>query len=78
MFVEESSCIILSSEMNEWINICVVVPFGIDFLTVEEVASEAFEDWFDAETDEPIGDYIDRILKENDLECVLYYKPDIR
>lgn len=60
--IEITSAIILRSEMNEWINICITVDPYEDLIKVREVAEKAFDDWFDLDTCECIGDYIKRML----------------
>ena len=61
---EVTSAIILYSEMNEWINICITVSPYEDILRVKEIAEKAFDDWFGLDTDECIGDYIKRMLDD--------------
>lgn len=67
------SAIILQSELNTWINICIVPHPYENFSAVKYVAEKAFEDWFDEDTDEPIGDYIKRKLDEAECEYEIYY-----
>ena len=45
--IEITSAIILRSELNEWINICITVDPYENLLKVREVAEKAFDDWFD-------------------------------
>lgn len=66
--LEVRSAILLRSELNPWIDICVIPGQHEDFSKVQYFAEKAYDDWFDDETDEPIGDYIRRKLDE--AECV--------
>ena len=62
--IETTSAIILRSELNEWINICITVDPYEDLIKVKEVASKAYDKWFNSDTTECIGDYIKRKLDE--------------
>ena len=62
--IEVTSAIILRSELNEWINICITVDPYEDLMKVREVASKAYNKWFNSDTTECIGDYIKRKLDE--------------
>lgn len=62
--IEERSAIVIHSELNEWINICIVVEPYEDFMNVKEIASKAYDKWWDSDTTECIGDYIKRKLDE--------------
>lgn len=70
---EVRSAILLQSELNPWINICVVPDSYEDFNKVQYFAEKAYDDWFDDETDEPIGDYIKRKLDEAECGYEIYY-----
>ena len=61
---EVRSAIILRSELNPWIDICIVPDQYEDFGKVKAVAEEAYYDWFEQDAEEPIGDYIRRKLDE--------------
>lgn len=63
----ETSAIIIQSEMNPWINICITVNPYEDFLKIKEIAGSAYDEWFNSDTDECISDYIKRKLDE--AEC---------
>jgi hypothetical protein len=62
--IEQRSAIVIHSELNEWINVCIVVEPYEDFMKVKEIASEAYSEWWDSDTSECIGDYIKRKLDE--------------
>ena len=70
--IEDRSCILLTSEMNNWIKICIVVEPYEDFTKVKDIASKAYDKWFNIDTDEPISDYIRRKLDENELSYEMF------
>lgn len=70
---EVKSAIILRSELNTWIDICIVPNNYEDFNKVRYFAEKAYDDWFDEDTDEPIGDYIKRKLNEYECSFEIYY-----
>jgi len=63
----ETRAILLQSEFNPWINICITVHESENFLKVKNIASFAYDEWFNLDTDECISDYIKRKLDE--AEC---------
>lgn len=63
----ETRAILFQSEMNPWINICITVPESENFLKVKNIASFAYDGWFNLDTDECISDYIKHKLDE--AEC---------
>ena len=67
--LQTKTCINISSDMNTWINFCVVfnVP---DITKAEEIVQKAYNDWWELPDIqfEPIADYISRCLMENDIE----------
>lgn len=71
--ITETSAIVIQSEMNEWINICITVDPYEDFEKVKMVASEAYDEWFEGDTDECIGEYIERKLEEAGCGFEIYY-----
>lgn len=71
---EVRAAIILQSDLNTWIDFC-IVPYA-DFLKVKEVAEKAYDDWFNDDTDEPIGNYIKRKLDEEELSYEIYYSEE--
>lgn len=70
---EIRKAILLRSELNPWIDICVVPDPYTDFDKIRCVAEKAYDDWFDDDTDEPIGDYIKRKLDEAACLYEIYY-----
>lgn len=72
----DRSCFLIQSDMNTWINICVVVEPYEDFQKVKDVALTAYYNWFeDEETDETITDYIKRHLNEKNLSYLIFTGP---
>ena len=69
----ETSAIVLYSDMNPWINICVVPSPYEDFEKVRDIAEQAYDEWFEMDTDECIGEYIERMLDEEDCDYDIYY-----
>ena len=74
--IETKTCINVYSELNTWIDFCVVIGMYEDFNKAEDIIHNAYDDWFSNETDEPIADYICRLLCENDVEFEIYFKSD--
>lgn len=70
--IELRTAIVFQSDLNPWIDICITVPGYEDFSKVEDVATKAYDEWFNLDTDECIGDYIENKLKENDLNFEMY------
>lgn len=68
----ETSAIIIQSEMNPWINICITVDPYEDFLKVKEIANKAYDEWFNLDTDECISDYIKYKLDEADCSYEMF------
>lgn len=69
---EVTSAILFRSEMNEWINICITVNPYEDFTKVQEIAEKAYEEWFETDSCECIGDYIKRKLDESECSYEMY------
>ena len=64
--VNVRTCINVYSEMNPWINFCVVLADEKDVSDAKEIIKQAYNSWFSAknQTDEPIMEYIGRRLNE--------------
>ena len=71
---EFTQAIVLHSELNPWIDMCIVPHADKD--KVKQVSTEAFDSWFDVDTDEPIGDYIKRKLTEAGCSFDIYWCMD--
>jgi hypothetical protein len=70
--IEERSAIVLRSELNEWINICITVDPYEDFHKVKEIASKAYDKYWNSDTTECISDYIKRKLDEADCSYEMF------
>lgn len=70
--IEDRSCILLTSEMNNWIKICIVVEPYEDFLKVKDIASKAYDEWWDNDSDETLTDYIRIKLDEENLSYCIF------
>ena len=69
---EITSAIILRSEMNEWIKICIAISPYESLLKVQEIAENAYAEWFEIDTSECISDYIKRKLDEADCAYEMF------
>ncbi len=76
--LQRKICINVFSDMNTWIDFCIVFELYTDFTKAEEIVKKAYDDWWeplDAQF-EPISDYISRCLTENDIKHEIYFKND--
>ena len=64
--VRTKTCINIYSEMNPWIDCCIVIADEKDIPDAKEIIEQAYDSWFSAknQTDEPIIEYISRRLTE--------------
>lgn len=64
--VRARTCINVYSEMNPWIDFCIVLEEEKDTDNAKEIIRQAYNEWFSAknQTDDPIADYISRRLTE--------------
>lgn len=74
--IETKTCINVWSDMNTWIDFCIVIGAYEDFSKAEEIVRKAYDDWWELEDAafEPIGDYVSRCLNENGIEFEIYFK----
>ena len=73
--IQKRNCILIYSDMNTWIDFCILVS-DKDFNKAMEVTAKAYDDWWtvpDAEF-ESIGDWVSDKLKENGIEFEIYFK----
>ena len=73
--IQKRNCILIYSDMNTWIDFCILVSDN-DFNKAMEVTAQAYDDWWtlpDAEF-EPIADWVSDKLKENGIEFEIYFK----
>lgn len=74
--IETKTCINVWSDMNTWINFCILVEN--DFEKAEEIVKKAYDDWWELEDAqfEPLGDYVSRCLYESGIEFEIYFKDE--
>ena len=73
--IQKQNCILIYSDMNTWIDFCILVS-DKNFNKAMEVTAKAYDDWWtlpDAEF-EPIADWVSDKLKENGIEFEIYFK----
>ena len=73
--VQKRNYILVYSDMNTWIDFCILVS-DKNFNKAMEVTAKAYDDWWtlpDAEF-EPIADWVSDKLKENGIEFEIYFK----
>lgn len=75
--VTERRCINVWSDMNTWIDFCILVS-DADFNKAKEVIDKAYDDWWELPDVqfEPIADYVCRCLTDNGIEHEIYFKED--
>ena len=73
--VNVRTCINVYSEMNPWIDFCIVLTDEKDIPDAKEIIEQAYDSWFSAknQTDEPIMEYISRRLTEVCIEHEIYF-----
>ena len=73
--VRTKTCINVYSEMNPWIDFCIVIADEKDIPDAKEIIEQAYDSWFSAknQTDEPIMEYISRRLTEVCIEYEIYF-----
>ena len=73
--VRTKTCINVYSEMNPWIDFCIVLENENDISDTREIIEQSYDSWFSAknQTDEPIMEYISRRLTEVCIEHEIYF-----
>ena len=73
--VRTKTCINVYSEMNPWIDFCIVLENENNILDAKEIIEQAYNSWFSAknQTDESIMEYISRRLTEVCIEHEIYF-----
>ena len=73
--VRTKTCINVYSEMNPWIDFCIVLENENDVSDAREIIQQSYDSWFSAknQTDEPIMEYISRRLKEVCIWHEIYF-----
>ena len=75
--VQIKTCINVYSDMNTWIDFCVLVDEE-DFENAKLIIEKAYDDWWelpDAQF-EPLGDFIGGKLTENGINFEIYFKEE--
>ena len=74
--IETKTCINVWSDMNTWIDFCIVIGTYEDFTKAEDVVQKAYDDWWELPdaTFEPLADYVGRCLNKNGIEFEMYFK----
>lgn len=73
---ETKTCINVYSEMNPWIDFCIVPGFAENLSKAEKIVQSAYDDWFSCESDETIADYISRALTNHGIAHEIYFKDE--
>lgn len=75
MMVEQKATINVYSEMNPWIDFCIVLADEKEIKIANEVIKKAYDEWFlpDNQTDEPIIEYISERLKDACIDHEIYF-----
>lgn len=75
--IEIKTCINVWSDMNTWVDFCVIV-YPIDLPKAEEIVQKAYDDWWELPDVqfEPLEDYVSRCLYENGIEFEIYFKDE--
>ena len=68
-------CVNVYSEMNPWIDFCVVLENEKDISDAKEIIEQVYGEWFSDknQTDEPIAEYISRRLREVCIWHEIYF-----
>lgn len=59
------------STMNEWIDMMIEVE-PKDYDKAKKITDKALDDWYDVEEDMTVFEYVQRTLKENDIDVSIY------
>ena len=70
--IKNTSCIVIRSELNSWIDLCIIPEEYVNFEEVEAIAIKAFDEWFEIDPDCTITEYIYYELKDQGLDCEVY------
>lgn len=73
--IKVRTCINVYSEMNPWIDFCIVLKDEKDINDATEIIKQAYSEWFSSgnQTDEPIAEYISRRLTDVCIEHEIYF-----
>lgn len=69
------TCINVYSELNPWIDFCIVLENEKDISDAKEIIEQAYEEWFSSDnaTDLPIADYISDRLSDVCIWHEIYF-----
>ena len=72
--IQKRNCILVYSDMNTWIDFCILVS-DKDFNKAMEVTAKAYDDWWELPDEQflPIAEYIGNCLEDNGIEFDMYY-----
>ena len=73
--IQTKTCINVYSDMNTWIDFCIVIGAYEDFTKAEETVQKAYNDWWELPDAQylPIAEYIGNCLEDNGIEYDMYY-----
>ena len=73
--VRTKTCINIYSEMNPWIDFCIVLENENDISDAREIIEQSYASWFSTknQTDEPIMECISRRLNEVCIWHEIYF-----
>lgn len=71
--VDIQLCINVYSDMNPWIDFCIIIS-NMDYARAYEIVKKAQYDWWGLPETTPIADYIGEKLKENQIGYEMYFK----
>lgn len=76
--IRTTRCINVCSDMNTWIDFCIVLKNNHELLKAEEIVRKAYDDWWELPDVqfEPIADWIGRCLTGNGIEYEIYFKDE--
>lgn len=77
-YIRTVNCINVYSDMNTWIDFCIIVNDEDDIDKAKEIIDKAYDDWWELEdaSFEPIADWISRNLKEANIDFDIYFKEE--
>lgn len=74
--ITTETCIRVYSEMNPWIDFCIII-YKEDFaLIAKSIINKAYNDWFDADHNETLSDFISSRLTEYGINHDIYFAPE--
>lgn len=71
-----TNCINVYSDMNTWIDFCIILNDDRKLSQAEEIINKSYDEWWELPDAafEPIADYIGRKLTENGIKFEIYFK----